>query len=74
MNAKLKDEGDNNINGVGKYIFDPHARVTEGNGVEENRNMLHEFLSTTNTILANTFYDKPPQRQVTYKMDKQART
>mgnify|MGYP003333738739 CR=1 FL=1 len=44
--------------GVGPYIFGLNQEITEGEGVEENRNMLYEFLVNSHTVLANTYYKK----------------
>ena len=70
MNAKLIEQGQGEEDGIGKHVFGTDETLREGDGVEENRNMLKEFLIETKTILTNTFFQKRPENQVTYKIDK----
>ena len=73
MNAKLIDPGDGD-DGIGPHIFgqDPNVNREEGQGVEDNRARLQEYLIDTKTTLANTLFPKTPQCLITYKSDKTA--
>ena len=61
LNAKFREEDIDPPNGIGQHIFGKDQTLQEGEGVEDNRNRLTEFLTETKTILANTFYYKKPQ-------------
>ena len=73
MNAKLIDPGEQD-DGIGPHIFGQgqHINREEGQGVEENRFRLQEYLITTKTTLANTLFPKRPQGLITYRLDKTA--
>lgn len=72
MNAKLNEAGDGGEEGIGKHVFGLGHEVEEGEGVPESRQMLQEFLIDLQMSLANTLFDKPPQKLITYKLDKSA--
>ena len=74
MNAKFREEDIDIANGIGPHIFGKDQKLQEGEGVEDNRNRLTELLTTTKTMLTNTYYYKQPQYQITYNIDKAAAT
>ena len=69
LNAKLIHPGELE-EGYGQYIFKEGPPVSEGQGVEDNRFRLQEYLLKTKTVLANTLYPKKPEQLITYKLDK----
>ena len=69
MNAKLIHPGDIE-DGYGPHIFGQGQKVEEGQGVEDDRYRLQEYLIRTRTVLANTLFHKQPEQLITYKLDK----
>lgn len=74
MNAKLQHGGDIEEEGYGPHIFGEGHPVTEGQGVEDNRFRLQDYLIKCKTVLANTLFPKRPERLITYRIDKTAGT
>ena len=70
MNTRLVSPGSQDEEGIGPYIFGHGEELSEGTGVEENRNFLKQTLIDTKTILMNTFFKKQPDQLITYKLDK----
>ena len=56
--------------GADNILTFPHI-LREGEGLEDSRYRLQEYL-ITNTILTNTVSPKQPQELLTYKLDKTA--
>ena len=75
MNARILEPGSNPSDGIGPYVFGSDTpTIKEAPGVDDNRQLLQDFLIRTNTTLTNTYFKKRPEHQITYRVDKSART
>ena len=69
MNAKLRYPGDL-TEGIGAYVLRPKVYTREGEGVEDSRYRMQEYLIRTKAILTNTTFPKQNQELITYNIDK----
>ena len=75
MNARILEPGSNPSDGIGPYVFGSDTpTIKEAPGVDDNRQLLQDFLIRTNTTLTNTYFKKRPEHQITDRVDKSART
>lgn len=54
---------------IGPHVFDPSSTGInhQSDNVIDNRNRLLDFCRGTDSILANTFYEKPNEKLATYR-------
>ena len=67
MTAILTDTKDTTADAAGQCDFRMGRQLRAGAGVEDSRHSSLDFLIYTTTVLTNTFFDKRPENQVTYR-------